>query len=58
MADSTTPAPACTRSAAPDRHPPKRHVHPALCLFVVRRGWVGQIADHAHAGTAAAESII
>src|SRR3954465_10226582 len=23
MIDSTTPAPACTRSAAPDRHPPK-----------------------------------
>jgi hypothetical protein len=37
MADSTPTAPACTRPAAPDRHPPKRAVLPARLHFAVRR---------------------
>ena len=37
MADSTTPAPACTRSAAPDRHGPKGPGRPALFPFGPRR---------------------
>src|SRR5262245_30247805 len=55
MVDSTTPAPACTRSAAPDRHGPKGPVPPALCPFGPRRP---ASAARAHAGTAAAESTI
>jgi putative endonuclease len=52
MADSTTAAPACTRSAAPDRHPPKGAGQPARHPFAVRRP---ASTARAHAGTPAAE---
>src|SRR5262245_58737374 len=55
MADSTTPAPACTRPAAPDRHGPKGPVPRALCPLGPRRP---ASTARAHAGTAAAESAI
>ena len=46
MTESTTPALACTRSAAPDRHPECRSHppgQPARHPFAVRRGWAGWI---------------
>jgi hypothetical protein len=55
MVGSTTPAPACPRLAAPDRHPPKWPVPPALCHFVVRRP---ASTIHGHAATRAAEPTI
>src|SRR5882724_11454018 len=55
MAESTTPAPACTRSAAPDRHPPKGAVPPARLPFAVRRP---ASTARAHAGTAPTGSTI
>src|SRR5262245_21191396 len=55
MVESASPAPACTRSAAPDRHRPKGPVPPALCPFGPRGP---ASAARAHAGTAAADSTI
>jgi hypothetical protein len=55
MADSTTPAPAWTRPAAPDRHPLNRPVAPPLCRS---RGHRPASTVRGHAGTGAAESTI
>jgi hypothetical protein len=55
MIDSTTPAPACTRPAAQDQHPPKASVALPLSTF---GGHCPASTVHAHAGTAAMKSII
>src|SRR3954462_6287279 len=55
MADSATPALACTRSAAPDRHPTKGAGQPARHPFAVRRP---ASTARAHASTRAVEPII
>jgi hypothetical protein len=55
MTESTTPAPAWRRPAAPDRHPPKGPVSLTLFPFCVRRP---ASTVRSQAGTAAADSVI